>query len=254
MTVYFIGAGPGAYDLITVRGLNIIKRCPICLYAGSIIPETLIAEAPKTARLVNTAYLDLDKIIAEFIAADKEGKDVARLHSGDPSIYSAIGEQMKALDALSINYEVVPGVPAYAAAAAAIKQELTLPSLNQSVVLTRTSVNSSPMPALETLSNLATAKATMAIHLSAKNIAAIQKELLPIYGNDCPVIVAYHISWPDEKIIYGKLSTIDKDIKQSGIEKTAIIFVGQALKSGNFSRSSLYWFADGPLGKNVRRS
>lgn len=254
MTVYFIGAGPGAYDLITVRGLNLIKRCPICLYAGSLIPEALIAKAPQTARLINTAYLDLDRIISEFIAADKEQKDVARLHSGDPSIYSAIAEQMEALDRLSIRYEIVPGVPAYAAAAAAIKQELTRPLLNQSLVLTRTSMNSSPMPALETLPNLAKAEATMAIHLSAKNIETIQKELLPIYGGDCPVVVAYHVSWPDEKIIHGELSTIDKDIKQSGIDKTAIIFVGRAMGSCQAGRSSLYASPEGPLGKNRQQS
>lgn len=254
MTVYFIGAGPGAYDLITVRGLNLIKYCPICLYAGSLVSEELIAEIPPTVRLVNTGHLDLDAIVEEFINAEEAGMDVARLHSGDPSIYSAIGEQMAALDRLSINYEVVPGVSAYAAAAAAMKQELTLPALNQSLVLTRTAVNSTAMPELQTLTNLGKAQATMAIHLSAKNIAAIQEELLPIYGSDCPVVVAYHISWPDEKIIHGKLSTINKDIKQSGIEKTAIIFVGRALEPDKFSRSSLYAFAHGPLGKTCKQN
>ena len=249
MTVYFIGAGPGAYDLITVRGLNLIKRCPVCLYAGSLLSEELIAEIPHEARRVNTGHLDLDAIVEEFVKAEKEGKDVARLHSGDPSIYSAIAEQMAALDKLAINYEVVPGVASYAAAAAAMKQELTLPKLNQSVILTRTSVNSSPMSELETLSNLGQAKATMAIHLSAKNIAAIQKELLPIYGADCPVIVAYHVSWPDEKIISGTLADIHEKIAQEKIEKTAIIFVGKALRPEKLSRSSLYAFPHGPLGK-----
>lgn len=240
MTVYFIGAGPGAADLITVRGLKLIQQCPVCLYAGSLVSEELLALIPKDTHCVNTADLNLDEIIAEIKKANLEGKNVARIHSGDPSIYGAIAEQMRALDALQILYEVIPGVPAFAAAAAAMKQELTLPAINQSLILTRTSVNSSPMPKLETLENLAKSRATMAIHLSARNVAEIQRELIPIYGADCPVVVAFHVSWPDQKIVRSTLAKIDEKIASENITKTAIIFVGWALQSESFETSSLY--------------
>lgn len=240
MTVYFIGAGPGAADLVTVRGLRLIKSCPVCLYAGSLVPDALIREVPRDAHLVNTANLDLFEIVEEFKRANEEDKDVARVHSGDPSIYGAIAEQMRILDSLQISYEIVPGVPAFAAAAAAMKQELTLPGINQSIIITRTAVNSSPMPQNETLANLAKAQATMAIHLSAKNIGEIQKELIPLYGADCPVVVAFHVSWPDEKIIRATLADVHTKIRDANIERTAIIFVGKALAYKDFDVSSLY--------------
>ncbi|MHC5308091.1 precorrin-4 C(11)-methyltransferase [Bartonella sp. LJL80] len=244
MKVYFIGAGPGAPDLITVRGLNLIKTCPVCLYAGSLVPAELIAQIPSTVKLINTADLKLDQIIAEFAGAKEMGKDVARLHSGDPSLYGAIAEQMRALDERAIDYEIVPGVPAFAAAAAAMKQELTLPGLNQSLIITRTAVHSSAMPADETLHNLGQAHATMAIHLSVKNIDCIQKELIPLYGTDCPVVVAARISWPDEIILRGTLADIDQKIASAGLRKTAIIFIGKGMSPDNFNNSSLYSLCD----------
>ena len=240
MTVHFIGAGPGAPDLITVRGLNLIRRCPVCLYAGSLVPRAVIAEAPEGARIVDTAPLNLDQIVGEMQAAHGAGHDVARVHSGDPSLYGAIGEQMRRLDELEIAYDVTPGVPAYAAAAAALKCELTLPEVSQTVVLTRTSTRSSPMPAAEDLSTLGAGGATLAIHLSVTNLAKVVRELAPLYGADCPVAVAYRVGWPDEAIIRGTLAEIRDKVKVAGLTRTALILVGRVLAKAEFSDSRLY--------------
>lgn len=240
MSVHFIGAGPGAPDLITVRGLNLIRRCPVVLYAGSLVPREVVAEAPAGARIVDTAPLDLDAIIAEMVAADRQGFDVARVHSGDPSLYGAIAEQMRRLDALGIAYDVTPGVPAYAAAAAALKRELTLPEVCQTIVLTRTATRSSPMPKGEDLATLAAAGATLAIHLSVNNLAGVVRELTPLYGADCPIVVAYRVSWPDQLLLHGTLADIRDKVKAAGITRTALLLVGRVLGEGGFTDSRLY--------------
>ncbi len=239
MTVHFIGAGPGAADLLTLRGRDIIAACPVCLYAGSLVPQEILRHCPPDARIVNTASLDLDAIIAEISAAHAAGQDVARLHSGDLSVWSAMGEQMRRLRALNIPVSVTPGVPAFAAAAAALGTELTLPGLAQSVILTRTSGRASSMPKGETLANFATTGATLAIHLSIQNLAHVVDELTPAYGADCPVAVVYRASWPDEKIIRATLATIS-DALDTGITRTAIILVGPALSGAGFDESCLY--------------
>ncbi|MDT6938894.1 precorrin-4 C(11)-methyltransferase [Brucella pseudogrignonensis] len=240
MTVHFIGAGPGAADLITVRGLRLIESCPVCIYAGSLVPKDVIASAPKDALLIDSSSLTLDEIIAAIEAAHAQGHDVARVHSGDPSIYGAMAEQMRRLDALNIPYDVTPGVPAFVAAAAAMKQELTIPEVNQSIILTRTSVKSSAMPKGEELATFAKSGATLVIHLSIRNLAKIEAELMPFYGADCPVVVAYRIGWPDEQILRGTLADIAKKIELSGVKRTAMIFVGRGLDPKNFSDSALY--------------
>ena len=240
MTVHFIGAGPGAADLITVRGLELVRRCPVVLYAGSLVPEEVIAAAPADARVVDTAPLTLDEIVAEMAAAHQAGRDVARLHSGDPSLYGAIAEQMRRLDALAISYDVTPGVPAYAATAAALKTELTLPGVSQTVVLTRTAVRASGMPEGEDLQRLAASRATMAIHLSINNLAAVLRQLIPEYGADCPCVVAYRVSWPDQRIVRGTLGDIRGKVKAHGITRTALILVGRVLDPAAFEDSRLY--------------
>jgi precorrin-4/cobalt-precorrin-4 C11-methyltransferase len=240
MTVFFIGAGPGAPDLITVRGLRLIQRAPVVLYAGSLVPREIVAEAKADARVIDTSALTLDQIIAELQAAHTRGHDVARVHSGDPSLYGAIAEQMRRLDALDIAYDVVPGVPAYAAAAAALKAELTLPEIAQTVILTRTTGRASAMPPHEDLATLAASRATLAIHLSIKNLAEITRTLSPIYGADCPVVVAYRVSWPDEKLLRGTLATIGATVKDAGITRTALILVGRVLGEQSFRDSALY--------------
>ena len=242
MTVHFIGAGPGAPDLITVRGLRLIERCPVCLYAGSLVPEEVVKAAPEGARVLDTAPMTLDEIVAEIAAAHERGEDVARVHSGDPSLYGAIAEQMRRLDALAIPYEITPGVPAFAAAAAALKTELTVPELCQTVILTRTAMKSSKMPEGEDLATLGKSGATLAIHLSVRNIAHIQRELtpLPAYGPDCPAIVAYRVGWPDEAFIKGTLSDIHQKIRAAKLTRTALIFVGRALGATDFIDSRLY--------------
>jgi precorrin-4/cobalt-precorrin-4 C11-methyltransferase len=240
MTVHFIGAGPGAPDLITVRGLSLIRRCPVVLYAGSLVPPGIVAEAPPGARVIDTAPLHLDEIIAEIVAADGAGHDVARVHSGDPSLYGAIGEQMRRLDALGIAYDVTPGVPAYAAAAAVLATELTLPEVSQTVILTRTATRSSAMPEGEDLPTLAASGATLAIHLSVTNLANVVRDLTPGYGPDCPVIVVYRVTWPDEMIIHGTLATIRDKVKAAGITRTALILVGRVLTDSAFAESRLY--------------
>lgn len=240
MTVYFIGAGPGAADLITVRGLRLVERCPVVLYAGSLVPADVVAAAPKGARVVDTAPLHLDEIVAEIEAAHAAGHDVARVHSGDPSLYGAIAEQMRRLDALGIGYEIVPGVPAYAAAAAAIGRELTLPEVSQTVILTRTSVRSTGMPEGEDLETLGKSGATLAIHLSVNNLAHVVRTLGPLYGEDCPCVVVYRASWPDELVIEGTLADIRAQVKAAGITRTALILVGRVLAPAGFDDSRLY--------------
>ena len=240
MIVHFIGAGPGAADLITVRGLKLIREAGVVLYAGSLVPEAIVAEASATARVVDTAPLHLDEIIAEITTAHEQGKDVARVHSGDPSLYGATAEQMRRLDDLGIDYDITPGVSAYAAAAAALKTELTLPGISQTVILTRTAVRSSDMPNNEDLETLGKSGATLALHLSVNNMAKVIRELMPHYGADCPVAVAYRASWPDEQYIHGTLSTIREKIKAAGITRTALILVGRVLDDKSFDDSRLY--------------
>ncbi len=240
MTVHFIGAGPGAADLITLRGRDLIAACPVCLYAGSLIPRALLDHCPPRARVVDTAGLDLDAIIAEMARAHAAGHDVARLQSGDLSIWSAVGEQMRRLDALAIPYSVTPGVPAFAAAAAALGRELTLPGVAQSVVLTRTNGRASAMPARETLAAFAATGATLAIHLSIQALADVVAQLLPAYGADGPVAIVAWASWPDERIIRGTLSTIIDQMAADPVERTALILVGPALAADDFRESALY--------------
>jgi precorrin-4/cobalt-precorrin-4 C11-methyltransferase len=240
MTVHFIGAGPGAPDLITVRGLRLIERCSVCLYAGSLVPAEIVAGAPPGARVVDTAPLHLDEIVAEMARAHEDGLEVARVHSGDTSLYGAVAEQMRRLDALAIPYDVTPGVPAFAATAAALGIELTLPGLSQTVVLTRTAIRASAMPAGESLAAFATSGATLAIHLSVNNLARVVRDLVPHYGADCPVVVGYRVSWPDQRILRGTLATIRAEVKAAGITRTALILVGRVLAAAAFADSRLY--------------
>jgi precorrin-4/cobalt-precorrin-4 C11-methyltransferase len=240
MTVHFIGAGPGAPDLITVRGLKLIQACPLCLYAGSLVPSELVRAAPVGARIIDTAPLTLEEIITEMVEAHRQGMDVARVHSGDPSLYGAIAEQMRRLDELNIPYDVTPGVPAFAAAAAALNQELTLPEIAQTIILTRTSMQATPMPKGEALEELGKARATLAIHLSIRNLGYVERSLSPHYGADCPVVVVYRASWPDQQIIHGTLSTIARKVRAAKLTRTAIILVGHVLAARNFRDSALY--------------
>lgn len=240
MTVHFIGAGPGAPDLITVRGRDLIERCPVCLYAGSLIPPAILAWCPPGARIVDTAPLDLDAITAEFASANERGEHVARLHSGDLSIWSAAGEQMRRLDRLGIPYTLTPGVPAFAAAAAALGRELTLPEVAQSVVLTRTSGRASTMPDTENLAAFAATRATLAVHLSIHVIDEVVEALRPVYGPDCPAAVVVRASWPNERILRGTLDTIAALVRAEQIERTAVILVGSALGAVDFRDSALY--------------
>ena len=240
MTVHFIGAGPGAADLITIRGLKLIQKCQVCLYAGSLVPEEIVKAAPEGARVIDTAPLHLDQIIDEIKAAHEKGLDVARVHSGDPSIYGAVAEQMRRLDALNIPYDITPGVPAFAAAAAALKTELTLPEVAQSIIITRTTMKASAMPSGEELEKLGASKATLAIHLSVRNLAHVERALTPHYGADCPVVVAYRVSWPDELFIHGTLSTIAKKVRAAKLTRTALVLVGHVFGHSTFRDSALY--------------
>jgi precorrin-4/cobalt-precorrin-4 C11-methyltransferase len=240
VTVHFIGAGPGAADLITVRGLRLIERCPVCLYAGSLVPKELVAAAPEGARVIDTAPLTLDEIVAEMIDADARGLDVARVHSGDISLYGAIAEQMRRLDALGIPYDLTPGVPAFAAAAAALGRELTLPEISQTVILTRSAIRASPMPEREDLATLAQSGATLVLHLAINDLARIVRTLTPLCGADCPAAVVYHASWPDQAIFRGTLATIRDEVKAAQITRTAIIIVGRVLAADDFAESRLY--------------
>lgn len=240
MIVHFIGAGPGAPDLLTLRGRDHIARSPVCLYAGSLVPKEILAHAPPHARIVDTAEMTLDEIIAEIAAAHARGEDVARLHSGDLSIWSACAEQMRRLDALGIPYDMTPGVPAFAAAAAALGQELTLPRTAQTVILTRTAARSTPMPEGEDLATLGRNGTTLAIHLSIANLDTVVAQLTPPYGADAPVAVVFRASWPDERVVRGTLSDIAAKIAAAGIDRTALIFVGRALARNGFGESYLY--------------
>lgn len=239
MTVHFIGAGPGAPDLLTLRGRDLIASCPVCLYAGSLVPKEILAHCPPGARIVNTAPMSLDDIIAAISAAHAEGKDVARLHSGDLSVWSAMGEQLRRLRALGIPFTVTAGVPSFAAAAAALESELTLPGLAQSVVLTRTSGRASAMPEGETLSAFAATGAVLAIHLSVHVLDKVIAELLPHYGADCPVAVVWRASWPDQRIVRATLGTLTTSLGEE-LERTAIILVGRTLDAQEFAESRLY--------------
>ncbi|MGI3187333.1 precorrin-4 C(11)-methyltransferase [Nioella aestuarii] len=239
MTVHFIGAGPGAADLITLRGRDLIAACPVCLYAGSLVPEELLSHCPEGARIVNTAPLSLDEIVDEIKAAHAAGHDVARLHSGDLSVWSAMGEQLRRLRAEGIPYDVTPGVPSFAAAAAALGAELTLPGVAQSLVLTRTSGRASAMPEGETLENFAATGATLAIHLSVHVLEDVVARLSPAYGPDCPVAVIWRATWPDQRIVKATLATVEE---ATGGERgrTALILVGPALGAEDFDESCLY--------------
>ncbi len=240
MTVHFIGAGPGAPDLITVRGRDLIARAPVVLYAGSLVPKEVVACAPVGARVLDTAPLTLDEIIAEIEAAHGSGQDVARVHSGDPSLYGAIGEQIRRLEALGIDYTITPGVPAFAAAAAALGRELTLPEVSQTVILTRTAMKASAMPEGEELARLGASGATLAVHLSVRNLRRVVDDLVPHYGADCPVAVVYRASWPDQVIVRGRLADIRAKVRAAKITRTALILVGRVLDDADFSDSKLY--------------
>ncbi|MET9860646.1 precorrin-4 C(11)-methyltransferase [Streptomyces smyrnaeus] len=240
MTVYFIGAGPGAADLITVRGARTLAACQVCLYAGSLVPRELLAECPPDARLVDTAQLDLDAITAELVRAHGEGLDVARLHSGDPSVFSAVAEQMRRLDAAGVPYEVVPGVPAFAAAAAALKRELTVPTVGQTVVLTRIARQATPMPEGEDLATLGRSGALLVLHLAVRYVDELVAELLPHYGPECPAAVVAFASRPEEVVLRGALEDIAEQVKAAGISKTAVILVGRTLGASHFRDSHLY--------------
>jgi precorrin-4/cobalt-precorrin-4 C11-methyltransferase len=239
MTVHFIGAGPGAADLLTLRGRDLIASCPVCLYAGSLVPDAILSHCPDNARVINTAPLDLDAIVAECKAAHDGGQDVARLHSGDLSVWSAMGEQIRRLKAEGIPVSVTPGVPSFAAAAAALQTELTLPGLAQSVVLTRTPGRASSMPEGETLTNFAATGATLAIHLSIGNLDQVIADLTPAYGVGCPVAVVYRASWPDQQVIRTTLASLKDDVTEN-ITRTALILVGPALAGEGFDESCLY--------------
>ena len=240
MTVHFIGAGPGAPDLITVRGLRLIERCQVCLYAGSLVPAEVVDAAPVGATVRDTASMNLDEIIDLMAAAHDDGKDVARVHSGDPSIYGATAEQMRRLDRLGIPYDVTPGVPAFVAAAAALKTELTLPEVAQTVIATRTAMKASAMPDGEELERLGASGATLAIHLSIRNLAYVREALEPHYGADCAVVIAYRATWPDEVYIRTTLADMREDVRAAKITRTALILVGRVFGEATYPDSALY--------------
>ncbi|MBL8806038.1 MAG: precorrin-4 C(11)-methyltransferase [Rhodospirillales bacterium] len=244
MTVLFIGAGPGAPDLITVRGLRAVESADLVLYAGSLVPAEVVASRRAGVEAIDTASMDLDAIIARIEDAHAKGWNVARVHSGDPSLYGAIAEQMRRLDALGIPYDVIPGVPAFAAMAAALKRELTLPGVVQSVVLTRTATRASAMPQGEELATFARSGATLAVHLSINNLAKVVRELLPVYGADCPVVVGWRVSWPDQKFVAGALGDIRAKVKEAGFTRTALILVGRGLSQDAAAGDSRLYAAD----------
>ncbi len=240
MTVYFIGAGPGAPDLITLRGQRLIERCEVCLYAGSLVPSEIVASAPPGALVRDTAPMHLDEIIDEINKAHDLGKDVARVHSGDPSIYGAVAEQMRRLDALGIDYQVVPGVPAFAGAAAQLATELTLPEISQTIILTRTAGKASSMPESESLEILGQSRATLCIHLSIRNVAYVETALTPHYGADCPVVIVYRATWPDEEVIHTTLRQMRARVREEKLTRTALILVGRVFGETAFRASRLY--------------
>ncbi|MFD2263906.1 precorrin-4 C(11)-methyltransferase [Lacibacterium aquatile] len=240
MTVHFIGAGPGAADLITVRGRDLLAACPVCLYAGSIMPTEVLAYCGPGTKLVDTGPMDLDQIEAEYVAAHAAGQDIARLHSGDLSIYSALAEQIRRLEKLGIPYTMTPGVPAFAAVAASLGRELTVPEVAQSLVLTRMSGRASRMPEKEKLATFAQTGATLAIHLAVHALDRIVAELTPFYGADCPVAIVMRASWPDERRVVGTLATIEAQLAEDPMERTALVLVGPALAAEGFRDSALY--------------
>jgi precorrin-4/cobalt-precorrin-4 C11-methyltransferase len=244
MTVRFVGAGPGAPDLITLRGLRAVESAGLVLYAGSLVPAEVVAARKPGVEAIDTAPMHLDEIVARMVAAHAKGLDVARVHSGDPSLYGAIAEQMRRLDAHGIPYEVIPGVPAFAAMAAAMKRELTLPGVVQSVVLTRTATRASAMPPGEELSTFAKSGATLAIHLSIANLAKVVRELVPHYGADCPVAIGWRVSWPDQSFLYGTLADIRDKAKAAGLTRTALILVGRGLGAQDAAGDSRLYAAD----------
>ncbi len=241
MTVFFIGAGPGDPELMTIKARRLIGECPVCLYAGSLVPEEVVACAPEGAKVMDTASMTLDETHAEIVVAHGKGQNVARVHSGDPSLYGAIAEQIRRLKIDGIDYQIIPGVPAYAAAAAALGQELTIPEVAQSIVLTRMSMKSTAMPNGETLENFGRTGATLAIHLGIRALREIERQLAPFYGADCPVAVVYRVGWPDQMIIRGTLSDIQPKVREAKITRTALVLVGPALGSDHgFPDSALY--------------
>jgi precorrin-4/cobalt-precorrin-4 C11-methyltransferase len=240
VTVHFIGAGPGAADLITLRAQRLLASSPVCMYAGSLVPGQVLAHCPPGARLVDTADLTLDEIIGELLVADAAGQDVARLCSGDPSVFSAVAEQARRLQAAGVPYDITPGVPAFAAAAAALGRELTVPGVGQTLILTRTSQRATPMPEGEDLATLGASRATLVLHLAVQRIDAIVAELVPNYGDDCPVAVVAYASRDDEVVLRGTLADIAAQVHVAGIKRTAVIIIGQVLAAEGFSDSHLY--------------
>ncbi len=240
MKVHFIGAGPGAADLITLRGANLIRECKVLLYAGSLVPDEIVGLAPQGVRIINTAPLSLDEIEAEFLRARDAGEDIARVHSGDVSIWSAMGEQLRRLDRLGIAYTITPGVPSFAAAAATLAQELTLPEIVQSVVLTRTSGRASAMPESEQLTAFAATGATLAVHLSIHVLNQVVADVTPFYGADCGVAVVFRASWPDERVVRGTLATIVAQVAEEPMERTALILISKAIGADLARESALY--------------
>lgn len=240
MTVFFVGAGPGAADLVTVRALRLIERAAVVVYAGALVPAELLDSCPVDARLVDSASLDLDQILAVITSAQADGLDVVRLHSGDPSVFSAVAEQARRLDALGIDWEMVPGVPAFAAAAASLGRELTVPGVGQTVILTRIGVDATPMPPGEDLASLSRSRSTMVVHLAVQRIDQVVAELTPAYGPDCPVAVVARASRPDEVVLRGTLATIASLVAQAGVKRTAVIIVGAVLGAEGFPDSHLY--------------
>jgi precorrin-4/cobalt-precorrin-4 C11-methyltransferase len=241
MTVYFIGAGPGAADLITVRGQRLLQRCPVCLYAGSIMPDDLLALCPDDARVIDSGPLTLDQIVDELAAADADGHDVARLHSGDPSLYSAVAEQCRRLDGLGIGYEIVPGVPAFAAAAAVLRRELTVPGVAQTVTLSRVATLSTAMPPGEDLATVSAPGATLVLHLAAAQIDAVVPQLLAGgYRRATPCAVVAFATWPQQQVLRGTLGDIAGQMRAAGITRTAVVVVGDVLAADGFTDSYLY--------------
>jgi precorrin-4/cobalt-precorrin-4 C11-methyltransferase len=240
VTVHFIGAGPGAPDLITLRARDLLANSPVCLYAGSLVPPEVLAHCPAGARLVDTQDLTLDDIIAAIVEANVAGLDVARLCSGDPSVFSAVAEQMRRLDAAGVPYDVCPGVPAFAAAAATLRREFTVPGVAQTVILTRTAQRATPMPPGEDLATIGASGATMVLHLAVQRIDALVDELTPVYGGDAPVAVVAYASRPDEIVLRGRLDEIADAVRKAGIRRTAVVVIGKVLAAQNFPDSHLY--------------
>jgi precorrin-4/cobalt-precorrin-4 C11-methyltransferase len=240
VAVHFVGAGPGAPDLLTLRAVRLLEECAVCLYAGSLVPREILAHCPPGARLIDTAELTLDEIVAELVAADQRGESVVRLCSGDPAVFSAIAEQARRLERAGVDYDITPGVPAFAAAAAALGVELTVPGVGQSVILTRIARDATPMPPGEELGRLGASRATLVLHLAAGHVDSVVQTLLPHYGPDCPVAVVAYASRPDEMIIRSVLAEVASAVRAAGIRRTAVIIVGAVLAAEGFPESHLY--------------